>query len=39
MAAWRDQVFTRMASNTADAAAAYHMPGPQAMQVVPRVGI
>jgi KUP system potassium uptake protein len=39
MAAWRDRLFTRMASNTEDATAFYQIPAAQAMKVGLQVGI
>ncbi|MEP6970450.1 MAG: KUP/HAK/KT family potassium transporter, partial [Betaproteobacteria bacterium] len=39
MASWRDKLFVFMASNTADATAAHHIPVAQAMKVGLQVGI
>ena len=39
MAAWRDRLFTRMASNTEDATAFYQIPVAQVMMVGLQVGI
>ena len=39
MTAWRDRLFTRMASNTEDAAAFYQIPVAQVMKVGLQIGI